>query len=92
MANHKSAIRQWRRNIRRAAINTKNKSALRTQIKRLRVAIKNKNDEEARKLLPDTFSVIDRCIKKNTIHMNTGDRYKSRLSRQVEVINHSSSK
>ena len=87
MAQHKSAIRQWRRNLRRNAINKRNKSTLRTQIKNLRAAIDNKDSEAAQKLLPETFSIIDVSVKKGTIHENTGNRYKSRLSRQVETLN-----
>jgi small subunit ribosomal protein S20 len=92
MAHHKSAIRQWRRSLRRRAINRRNKSNLRTQVKRLREAIKEKNVEEAQRLLPLTFSVIDKTVKKGTIHKNQGNRFKSRLSRQVELINTSPSK
>lgn len=87
MAIHKSAIRQWRRSLRRKAINRRNKSILRSQIKKLREAIKNKDREEAQRLLPLTSSVIDKTVKKGTIHENKGNRYKSRLSRQVELIN-----
>ncbi len=92
MAQHKSAIRQWRRSLRRNAINTRNKSTLRTQIKQLRTAIENKDSEAAQKLLPQTFSIIDVSVKKGTIHENTGNRYKSRLSRQVETLNPSPAK
>jgi small subunit ribosomal protein S20 len=92
MANHKSAKRQWRHSLRRNAINRRNKSILRTQIKRLREAIKNKDKESAQKLLPETFSTIDKSVKKRTIHENTGNRYKSRLSHQVEMISPSTAK
>jgi len=92
MAHHQSAIRQWKRSLRRNAINKKNKSALRTQIKKLREAIQNKDKETAEKLLPLTFSILDKSIKKGTIHENTGRRYKSRLSHQLEMINPSPSK
>ena len=92
MANHKSAVRQWRRSLRRNEINRRNKASLRTQIKKLRTAITNKDWESAQNLLPRTFSVIDKTVKKGTIHSNTGDRYKSRLSQQVELINPSPSK
>jgi len=87
-----STIRQERRSHRRNLINRKNKSILRTRIKSIRAAIDSKNREEAEKLLPETFSTIDKSIKKGTIHKNTGNRYKSRLSRQVEMINSSPSK
>lgn len=92
MAHHKSAIRQWRRSLRRNAINKRNRSLLRTHIKKLREAIGNKDKEAAQNLLPLTFSIIDRSIKKGAIHENTGARYKSRLSRQVETMNLSPSR
>ena len=92
MAHHKSAKRQWRRSLRRNAINKRNKSILRTQIKKLREAIKNKDKDSAKSLLPETISLIDKSVKKRAIHQNTGNRYKSRLSRQVEMISPSSSK
>ncbi len=87
MAIHKSAIQQWKRSLRRNAINKRNKTALRSQIKKLNEAIKNKDQETARKLLPPTFSLIDKSIKKRTIPENKGNRHKSRLTQQVEMIN-----
>ncbi len=92
MARHKSALRQERRSLRRNAINSTNKSELRTSLKILRAAIDKKESEEAKKLLPATFSIIDRAMKKGAIHQNTGDRYKSRLSRQVERMNSTEAK
>ena len=92
MAHHKSALRQWRRSLRRNAINKRNKSTLRTQIKHLRTAIEEKDSEAAQNLLSKTYSVIDASVKKGTIHRNTGDRYKSRLSHQVELIKPSAAK
>ncbi len=92
MARHQSAIRQHRRSLRRNAINRKSKSMLRTQVKKLREAIQNKDKDAAEKLLPPTVSLIDKSIKKRAIHENKGARYKSRLSRQVEMINPSPSK
>ena len=92
MAHHQSAIRQRRRSVRRTAINKRNTSTLRTQIKKLRATIDAKDKENAKKLLPVVFSTIDKVVKKGTIHKNTGSRYKSRLSRQVELINPSPAK
>ena len=92
MARHKSAVRQWRRSLRRHDVNKQNKSALRSQVKKLRDAIKNKDKKAALELLPPTFSVIDKSVKKGAVHENKGNRYKSRLSRQVELISPPSSK
>ena len=91
MAQLKSAIRQLRHSQRRNAINKRNRSILRTHMKKLREAITSKDKETAQKLLPLTFSIIDKSVKKGTIHENTGARYKSRLNRQVEMIGLSSS-
>lgn len=92
MAILKSAAQQWRRSLRRNAINKKNKSVLRKQINKLRDAIQNKDKDTAQELLPSTFSLIDKSVKKGTIHENKGNRYKSRLSHQVELITSPSSK
>jgi small subunit ribosomal protein S20 len=86
MAILKSAKQQWRRNLRRNTINRKNKSVLRKQIKKLREALQSKDRDAIQQLLPPTFSLIDKSIKKGTIHENTGNRYKSRLSRQAGLI------
>jgi small subunit ribosomal protein S20 len=86
MAHHKSAIRQERRSLRRKATNTRNTSALRTAVRKVREAVENKDAETARKLLPRAVSTIDQAVKKGTIHKNTGSRYKSRLGRQVALM------
>ncbi|MBD3413162.1 MAG: 30S ribosomal protein S20 [Candidatus Aminicenantes bacterium] len=86
MAQHKAAKKHIRQTFRRHAINKKNKTVLRRQIKRLRTAIENKDKKQALKLLPETFSVIDQAAKKGTIHHKTADRYKSRLNKKVSSI------
>jgi len=87
MAHHRSAVRQQRRSVRRQAVNKKNKSGLRTQIKKIRELIEAKDKDNAKTLLPQVFSSIDKTVKKGTIHKNKGSRLKSRLSRQVESVN-----
>lgn len=92
MAHHKSVARQWRRSLRQYGVNKQNRSALRSQVRKLRDAIKNKDKKAALELLPLTFSVIDKSVKKGAVHENKGNRYKSRLSRQIELISPPSSK
>ena len=92
MAHHNSAVRQRRRSIRRNAINRQNKSALRTQVKKLREVIEKSDKETAQKLVSSTVSLIDRSVKKGAIHKNKGARFKSRLTRQVGLISPSPSK
>ena len=92
MVRHNSAVRQRRRSIRRNAINRQNKSALRTQVKKLREAIQQSDKETVQKLVSSTVSLIDKSVKKGAIHKNKGARFKSRLTRQVGLISPSSSK
>jgi small subunit ribosomal protein S20 len=92
MAIHQSVIRQQRHSLRRNAINRKNKAELRTQVKKLRQAIEGKDKEAAEKLLPKTVSMIDKSVKKGSIHENKGARFKSRLGRQVKSLNPASPK
>ena len=92
MAIHQSTLRQQRTSVRRNAINRKNKSELRTEVKRLRQAIDSKDQAAAEKLLPQTVSLIDKSVKKGTIHENKGARFKSRLGRQVKSLTPSSPK
>ena len=86
MARHKSAIRQHRSSLRRKSVNAQNKSALRTQMRKMREAIEEKDRETAVKMLPSVTKAIDTSVKKGAIKKNTGSRYKSRLSRQVALL------
>jgi len=86
MPNHKSAEKRDRQNARRNAINTANRSRLRSQVKKLRTAIASGNAEEARALLPATISVIDESIQKGVLHRNTAARHKARLTTHVNEL------
>jgi small subunit ribosomal protein S20 len=83
MTKHKSAIREMRRSLRRNAINKKTKSAVRTEVRRVREALLAKDPANAQKSLPEAYATIDRAVKKKTIHKNKGSRLKSRISRQL---------
>jgi len=92
MAIHKSTIRQRRRSIRRTAVNKKNKSSLRTEVRRVRELIQGTNKDEALKNLPRVQSAVDKTVKKGAIHKNKGNRLKSRLSRQAARVSAAPSK
>lgn len=86
MPNHKSAEKRVRQNEKRNAINKNNRSALRTQIKKLRAAIIAGNTDQSRDLLMPTVSVIDKAVNKGILHKNTAARYKSRLTAHVNSL------
>jgi small subunit ribosomal protein S20 len=86
MANHKSAEKRIRQNIKRNAINRANRSKLRTQIKKLRTALEAADKSQGSELLTPTVSLIDKAVNKGIIHKNTAARYKSRLTRHVSEL------
>jgi small subunit ribosomal protein S20 len=86
MANHASALKRNRQNQKRKLLNQMNRRKLRTQIRKLRTAITLGNAEETRRLLPGTYSLIDRSVQKGVIRSNTAARYKARLTRHVNRV------
>ncbi len=83
MAHSLSARKRIRQNQKRRLRNRSQRSRLRTQMKKLRGAIDAADPAEAKRLLPETTSLIDRMVKKGVIHHNAGDRYKSRLAMRI---------
>lgn len=86
MAHSASAIKRVRQNAERRLRNRSNRSRLKTEIKKLRQAIDEKNVELAKKLLPPTMSLVDVMVKKGILHENAGNRYKSRLARRLASV------
>lgn len=86
MANHKSAEKRARQNVKRNQINRSNRSKLRTQIKDLRAAIADHDKKDSNELLGPTISLIDKAVNKGIIHRNTAARHKSRLTRHVSEL------
>jgi small subunit ribosomal protein S20 len=80
MANHKSSLKRIRSNNAKKLRNKYQHKTTRNAIRGLRV-IEDKN--EASKLIPSVFSMIDRLAKKNVIHKNKAANLKSGL--QVKV-------
>ena len=92
MAIHNSALRQHRRSIRRTAVNKKNKSGLRTEVRKVRELIADQKKDEAQKSLAGLQSIVDKNVKKRAIHKNKANRLKSRLSRQAAGVTAAASK
>lgn len=85
MAHSLSAIKRVRQNEKRRKRNRSNRSALRTQVKKLRSAIEDGKLDDAKVLLPATISMVDVMVRKGVIHENAGNRYKSRLSKRLNA-------
>ncbi|MBM3734585.1 MAG: 30S ribosomal protein S20 [Acidobacteria bacterium] len=86
MANHVSAVKATRITERRTEVNRMRRTRLRHQIRTMRRAMDKKDHTEAEKLLPATFSIVDRAAKWGIIKKNTAARYKSRLTLRLKKL------
>jgi small subunit ribosomal protein S20 len=83
MANHFSALKRARQTTKRTAQNRINTSRLRTTLRKFRAALQSGDSAQAKALYSETVSMIDKAVRKGTIHKNTAARYKSRLNARL---------
>lgn len=86
MANTISALKRVRMTKRKTFVNRLRKTRLRHQVRSMRRIIAKHDATGAEKLLPSTFSLIDRSAKWGIIKANTAARYKSRLVRRIKAL------
>jgi small subunit ribosomal protein S20 len=86
MANTVSSIKRIRITEKRTATNRMRKSKLRHQIRAMRRLLEAKDTQAADKLMPSTFSLVDRAAKWGIIKQNTAARYKSRLTLRLRAL------
>ena len=79
MANIKSAEKQNRKMIKNRARNRAAMSALRTAIKKARVAV-DSSATEAAGLVKAASSIVDKAVSKGILKRKTASRYVSRLA------------
>ena len=86
MPNIESAAKRMRQNKKRRLRNRGVRGLMRTQIKKFRQLLKEEQIEDARNMLEDLYSVIDKTASKGVIHANTAARYKSRLTKHLHSL------
>ena len=86
MAQHRSAEKRHRQNVKRRARNRASLSQVRTHIKKLRTALDSGDKEAAEKLLSTTLGQIDKAARKGAIHDNTAARTKGRLQKHLNKL------
>ena len=86
MANHKSAIKAHRQNLKHRERNRQERTRLRTALKSIRASIDAGDTNSAQGVLRDTVSLIDKMASKKIIHSNTAGRYKSRMVKQIAKL------
>jgi small subunit ribosomal protein S20 len=80
MADHKSAAKRARQNVKRRLRNRAIKSGYRTEIKKFTELIDLKKIEEAKKMLPTIHKVVDKACTKGVMPKTTASRKKSALT------------
>ncbi len=86
MANHKSAKKRTRSNARKADVNKARKSRMRNFIKKVELAIENKDSKLAQEALRLVQPELSRGVSKGLIHKNAAARKLSRLSARIKAI------
>lgn len=86
MANHPQAEKRNRQRIKRQAHHRHYRATMRTFIKRVLAAVREKNTEVARAALKVAIPMIDRCGQRNVIPRKRANRIVSRLTRQVDAL------
>ena len=86
MANSNQARKRARQASRRRILNYAQRSLLRTRIRQLLSALKEKDKDAAQSAYQRAVPVIDRMARKNIIHRNAAARYKSRLNKRVQAL------
>ena len=92
MANrHPSALKRARQNLKRNHQNTMLRSALRTAVKKVVVAVEDGDIAAAQSELPRAVRVLGKATTKGIIHSKQASRKISRLTRKVAALGASAS-
>jgi len=82
VANHASAVKRNRQRLKKTSRNRAAKSALRTEVKKARAAVKDAS-KEAVVLVKAATSSLDRAASKGTIPAKRASRVKGRIARAL---------
>ena len=85
MAHRSSAFKHIRADKRKRDVSFRRQSAVRTIVKKTKVAIEAGNVEEAESLFRSATSLLDRAVSKGVIKKGTANRRKSRLAKSLHL-------
>ena len=83
MPRRRSSIKRKRADKKRRLRNIKIKQKFRKTLKKFQALLNAKNIDEAKALLGEVFSVLDKAAKKKVTHPRTASRKKSRLTKRL---------
>ena len=87
MANHVSALKRARQDIKKRDANKAQKSAMRTAIKNVQTAIEAGDQKGANEAFPKAASLLARAGRKGNLHTSTASRSISRLNKSIKALN-----
>jgi small subunit ribosomal protein S20 len=85
MANHASALKAHRQNLKHRSRNRSNRSTLRTSLKQFNDKLESGKIEEARNSVSELYSAIDKSKHKKSLSKNAAARHKSRLAKRLNA-------
>lgn len=86
MANHKSAIKRYKQNVKRNARNVSVKSEIKNATKNIKELTTQGNKKDALLALTRAVRLLDKAASKKTLHRNNASRKISRLTLAVNSI------
>ncbi len=86
MPKTKSAKKALRQNKKRRQRNLVYKEKIKKLVKEVRILCANKKVEEAKKILPQVYKLIDKAAKVGVIKKNTAARKKSKIAKLIFQI------
>ena len=82
----KSAIKRVKTSEKSHSRNISYKTKIKTNVKKCRLALSEKNEEDALKYFKDSVSTLDKAVSKGIIHKGTASRNKSKLAKKLSVL------
>jgi len=79
----KSAKKELRGSLVKKSMNDRNKKNVKESFKKIEKLLKEDKKEEAKKVLSDFYSSIDKAAKRGVIKKNTASRKKSRVTKMI---------
>jgi len=83
MAITKAAQKALRQSKRRRTVNIKRQINLKNLLKEVKILVSQKKIEEAKKILPQVYQILDKSAKVGLIKKNTASRRKSRITKLI---------
>jgi small subunit ribosomal protein S20 len=86
VANHASALKRHRQNLKRRVRNQALRTRLRHLVREVRTAIAGKDADAAAKTFARATRALDKAVTKGVLHRNSAARRVSRLARAVSAV------